>query len=920
MEEKKYKQPETNKENNIDIINNEIEQERILKEKKRMTFRNLIDKKRPIFDILKLKEKDFQNFDRIFEDFQELYKIYKLMKKRLDTNIKKKKKHIDFNQVIHKLRIPIEKRTMNDIHLIRKYIKTTKIESLFYNEINLKGKLYNSCLSFISLLIKFKYQKKDEYIFRIGEIPDSLYLIIDGKIDVLKPIGKIRRLTGFEYFLQLMKYKKNKDTYLYSLCIQENTLNYEIKTKDKNLIPYIYLTYRLEEIKKRYFINFETVFDIIGISPIDLGLNPSKVHLMGYIYKNLDEIKSRMPLITTEELKLYEFIDDKANKRDVTIFEYESFLKMNKNEYFGDNPSLRKTIRNATVKTEENCCLGYVNIELYSLIFYKEKKNIYDKKVNFLYSNFFFQKISIRKFDKRYFDFFISENYSNNDYVYNENSYPNYIYFIEEGAVELTSTKSIIEIQILLKNLNDKDANLEKFYYDKIDSNWNEIKNYVIKKQMNKLLVLGKKNVLGLESFFYQIPYITNARVISPTAKLIKIDGEHLYQILIRSNECIGDLKAKVQNTLKIITHRLFGINNNKLKRIDSFINLDNTMKLEKLETEMKTDSKLIKKNPFVSRTIKSLKPFIKRKIPRLISTSVEEKKISNYSLVNKKPILKSALYKKRHHFNFYNKRKLVSDVIEKQIIKKIRKDLASLKKRNYITLINSKTSNDNIEEKNVEKNNIEEKEEKEEKTEPLNKVSSMLKKYEENFPVSDNNNSFEFVTKIDNINSNIIFQNIKIKKKIKILDNNEIKTRNKNMPKIIIKNNSQIGRNSFLSIITNNLTKSVSRSMKDLNINFSYNNRVIKNYSFINRYLYKDFKDQIKMDNIDPKEKYKIFDNYRKGFPNSKNKENNIEFTQIKKYIPKIIRSKTFIRKIQKYQEYRKKIQKKVEEMKHNY
>ena len=915
MEEKRLKQSEISKENDIEKNNKEIEEQRILKEKKRITYISLLDKKKPIFDILKLKEKDFQNFDNIYEEFQELYYIYKFKLKKLENNniiINKKKKHIDINQVIQKLRIPIEKRTMNDIYIIKKYIKTTKIESLFYNEINLKGKLYNSCLLFISFLIKFKYIKKDEIIFRIGEVPDFLYLTIDGKVDVLKPIGKIRSLTGFEYFLQLMKYKKNKENYLYSLCIQENTINYEIKKKDKNLIPYIYLTYRLDEIKKRYFINFENVFDLIDISPIDLGLNPAKVHLIGYIYKNINEIKSRMPLITREELKLYEFIDDKANKKDVTIFEYESFLKMNKKEYFGDNAYIRKTTRNATAKTEENCCLGYVNIELYSLNYYKEKKSIYDKKVNFLYSNFFFQKISLRKFDNRYFNFFISENYINNDYIYNENSPSNYIYFIEEGTVELTSTKSIIEIQILLKGLKDKDINnIEKYDYDKINSNWNEIKNYVIKKQMNKLLVLGKKNILGLESFFYQIPYITNARVISPKAKLIKIDKEHLYQIIIRSNECLGDLKSKVHNTLKIISHRLFGINNNKLKRIDNFINLDNTMKLEKLETEMKTESKLIIKNPFISRKINSIKQF-KRKIPSLINTSAEVKNITNSSLLNKRPILKSALYKKRHLVNFFKQKKIVSDMVENQIMKKIKKEI--LKRKNFITLIKSRTNviNNNInnnEEKNIE-NNLEE------KTEQINKLTNIIKKFNENIQTSDNNNSFEFVTKIDNVNSHNIYDNLKIKSDLIIKENEDNKTRNKNLPKIIVKNNSEIGRNSFLSIISNNLTKSVNRAMKDLNINFSYNNRVIKNYSFINRYLYKDSKEKITLDNIDPKERYKIFDNYSKIIPKSKNKEIKADFIQKKRYIPKIIKSKSLAIKIKRYQEYRKKIQKKIEEI----
>ena len=889
--------------------NKEIDEQITLKEKRRITYISLLDKKRPIFEILKLKEKDFKNFDNIYEEIQELYNIYKSKIKKPDNNniiIKKKKNRIDINQVIQKMRIPIERRTMNDIYLIRKYIKTTKIESLFYNEINRKGKLFNSCLLFISFLIKFKYLKKDEIIFRIGEVPDFLYLTIDGKADILKPIGKIRSLTGFEYFSQLMEYKKNKENYLYSLCIQENTINYEIKKKDKNLIPYIYLTYKLDEIKKRRFINFENVFELVDISPIDLGLNPAKIHLIEYIHKNIDEIKSRMPLITREELKFYEFIDDKKNKKEVTVFEYESFLKMNKKEYFGDNAQIRKATRNATAKTKENCCLGYVNVELYSLNYYKEKKNIYDKKLNFIYSNFFFQKISLKKFDNRYFNFFISENYINNDYIYNENSSSNYIFFIEEGTVELTSTKSIIEIQMLLKGLKDKDNNnnnIEKYDYDKINSNWNEIKNYVIKKQMNKLLVLGKKNVLGLESFFYQIPYITNARVISPTAKLIKIDSEHLYQIIIRSNECFGDLKSKVHNTLTIITHRLFGINNNKLKRIDNFISLDNAMKLEKLETEMKKESKLIIKNPFINKAIDSTKPF-KRKISHLINTSAELKSITNSLLINKKPILKSALYKKRHLGNYLEQKKLISDVIKNKKIINMKKEI--LKRRNFINLIKSKTNViNNNEEKNIESSNIEE------KTEPMNKWSNLIKKFDEKVQTSENNNSFEFVTKIDNVNSNNIFENLKLKSDFIIKEYDQIKTRNKNLPKIIIKNNSEIGRNSFLSIISNNLTRSVCRSLKDLNINFSYNNRVIKNYSFINRYLYKDSKEKITIENIDPKDRYKIFDK-----PKTKNKGIKTDFFKKKIYIPKIIKSKSFAIKIKRYQEYRKKIQRKIEEM----
>ena len=360
---------------------------------KKSYINQLITQKKSLYEILKLKEKDFQNFEKINEDFQEIYKIYKSRKNPSDNNKQlKKEKKIDIYEILQKLRILPEKRTLDDIYIIRKYIKSTNIEALFYNEIRLKGRVYNTALLFICLLMRFKYYKKDETIFRIGEQPDFLYLIIEGKVNILKPLPKKKSLTGNEYFLQLMKYRKNNDKYLYLLCIQENSINYEIKRKDKDLIPFIYLLYRLNEIKKRIFVDFEMVFELINISPIDLDLDPAKVHSIEYIYNNIKQIKSKIPLITDEEIKLYKFIDDKEIKKDVIIFEYEIFLNLDKNKYFGENAVSGKSVRNATLTTEENCYLGYLDINLYNINFYQDKKTIFEKKINFLRSNFFFEK------------------------------------------------------------------------------------------------------------------------------------------------------------------------------------------------------------------------------------------------------------------------------------------------------------------------------------------------------------------------------------------------------------------------------------------------------------------------------------------------------------------------------------------------
>ena len=72
------------------------------------------------------------------------------------------------------------------------------------------------------------------------------------------------------------------------------------------------------------------------------------------------------------------------------MFQYEPFLKIGKNEYFGEASFSGKGVRNGTVKIIEECYFGYLDIQLYNTNFYQEKKEIFDKKVHFLYNNFFF--------------------------------------------------------------------------------------------------------------------------------------------------------------------------------------------------------------------------------------------------------------------------------------------------------------------------------------------------------------------------------------------------------------------------------------------------------------------------------------------------------------------------------------------------
>ena len=319
-----------------------------------------------------------------------------------------------------------------------------------------------------------------------------------------------------------------------------------------------------------------------------------------------------MPIITQHELNIYKFLDDKIKTKDVILFQYEPFLRIGKNRYFGESSFSGKGVRNETAKIVEDCYFGYLDIHLYNLNFFEEKKAIFEKKVNFLYNNFFFGKISERKFEAHFFNWFISEEFKNNDLIYKENTPCDFIYFIEEGEIELTSMRTILEIQALLHNLEEKRISLkgkgEKKDYSILFNDWFDIEDYVNKDQVTKILILGKNNVLGLESFYYQIPFLTNARVVTPKAKIIKIDYEHLYQILIRSSECMHDLELRVYNKIKILTNRFFSLNNVKLMLIDSKITREENIKYGNHLKEKMRESKMRINSPLKEKKIEILK------------------------------------------------------------------------------------------------------------------------------------------------------------------------------------------------------------------------------------------------------------------------------------------------------------------------
>ena len=546
------------------------------------------------FEVLKLfenknkeKEEDIK-YSRLYNNSSQ--KNLNLAENDLDT-------YYGVTDYINIIKKPPNVRTMHDIFLTIHFLSKTKLGRSFKDEF-VNDEIYGKLITFCSMEIKYKKFKRGQKIFNIGDLPDYFYIILNGKVDIIKPLQTRVSMTGNEYFLYLMKLLKNNDRYTYNLCIENNDLNFVIDKNEEKLLPYIYISINLAKKKSELF--FKEILNSINISPKELGLTENEALDDIYIIKNVDRIKFFFPYnITSDLVDKYYFISDTFIQKNVYIYHDQKFLSLDSNCHFGDSAMDGRTTRNATIVANEETEVGYIEMPLYHAYISQEKIKLIHKRLKFLLENFFFKRITTNSFEKKYFNFFISNNYLKGDVLFNENNKSGFAYFIENGIVELSTSKSVIEMQMLIKLLQTKRSNIERFFshfqqeneqellYNNIENNCGDLIKYIKKKEKNKIIILKDNEDIGLISFFYDCPYIADCTVVSNTAKIYKIDFKYLNQILANENQCVYDLIKRINHKLKLFQERLFNINNIKLSIADKEETMKNKEKMELIREEM---------------------------------------------------------------------------------------------------------------------------------------------------------------------------------------------------------------------------------------------------------------------------------------------------------------------------------------------
>ena len=620
----------------------------------------------PVFDLLGLKEKNKKNYDSISHEFKKYeQKLGIILSYENRTSLNDEPPE-NLGNILNILSKPAENRNFNDIFVIKRYLLSTKIEWLFKDEFENKEESIEKLLTFFGLEMNYRLFKEGEEVFKVGDSSVYLYLIIKGKIEILKPTPEISYISGHEYFSYIMNLKNQKEDHLLNVNLEENYKQFDIDKNQLELLPAIYIHHVFELIKMKKKINFEEELALVNMTLKDLELTHETVHSYEHLSTQIEE---KLPFVPPFLLNKYKFIVDKDTKKSVKLIKYTRVLILGNNEFFGESAMGENEKRNATIRVLEDSYIGYLSANLYKTNFFAEKKLSMQNKVHFLNTRFFLKYINLKRFSKKYFNLFVYEKYLHGYTLFRENEELNYVYFIEDGLVELSSTKTMLEIEIFLKGLEEKYLLKDEenhLKYKALKSRTKDLEDYLNKTQKSKILIVGRNETLGIESFFYGIPYFVTAKIVSQRAKIFKISVEQLSQILNIEKDCISSLRNLVLNKAKILQKRLFSMNNTKLILLDNKIifnyefDFNNNYANKNNQEENKTE----KKNELKSYKYFALTP--------LNISGANKKKKKNY--FSQKDTIKSV--KNRNHLLMNS----MSDFEENDKIKHIKRRMKVLK------------------------------------------------------------------------------------------------------------------------------------------------------------------------------------------------------------------------------------------------
>lgn len=610
-----------------------------------------------------------------------------------------------FDRFISFLNVNKKERNPVILAVITQYLENTKLFQKFKNDSSDSDlKSIYKILYFCSINMTYLFQAKSKIVFRAGETGDKFYVILKGSVSVLKTVIKNEEMSFNEYFSYLKKLKIEKENHLFKLVLNANLEAYPMTKKEMN---------ELDEIEAKLLLNknllkrgstfslakafssslFDTSrmnIDYEQLKTIKEGNDPKKIAKL--IQQKIEKINSS-PLKHEKNT----IIDsrDVTIQKPVIIYTYDEFCTLGTGEFFGDYALQSNTSRSATIICTEDTHFGVLNLDVYTEYLSSEKQKMINREVVFLLDNNLFKEIHSKNFERKYFQLFISEEYSRNTLLFKENQAVEYIYFIKEGEIELSMNKSLIEIHGFTNQL----SYLTKFNYPSysLKSEPKSVMNELSKIRLLKLFIYGAKEIMGIQEVFYGINHLKQAKAFSDKVRVYKISVSNFKKICELEKNIENGYESTAKSKINCLAKRIMEIKNNLLSMIDknkSYISKMEKIKLKEEEKKPKfkyfeytADVPLIKSNRMNnnSLTINTNNSYTDEEMTvksNTINVDIIEKNDTKKDKTEKSEncvILPRITLKNSNLFDLK---------YENFLIEKIKKDLNKLKKRNdYVPL-----------------------------------------------------------------------------------------------------------------------------------------------------------------------------------------------------------------------------------------
>ena len=464
----------------------------------------------------------------------------------------------------------------------------------------------NSIITKLAESVDIKIYKKNEFVIKMGEIGESCYFLLSGKLSVLKPVEYHIELTFDEYMQYLANLIKDNEFEIIENIrrINQSVLDILLVEDLDNLVKSYFIMKLKKDITNLIETNkfekdfIENRFKLFNLTFEDKNLNSLdiKQHIDEIIKESTDKekyLKEYLDSLITPKYSSLKILNSNQHifeneKNKFTLFKYEDFLYLKPGSFFGESAlEVGVSKRNATVRTEEDCVILSLDNSIYQSLLYENNRKLKSFDVVFICKNFCFNDISTIIFNKNYFAFFKLLTKNKDDIIYRQSESFHSVYFVKEGNIKLEIYASIKDLYNIIKYFCDKLANnsnikIGQAELKEIKENYlndrviNDIRHQsqIMRDKLNtkikfELFTSSSCDTLGLEEFFLKDNYLFTSTIISKEAKIFEINSDSLNTIVTNEKNCHNAYYNLIGNKMITAIKRLHMIKMNYINQLN---------------------------------------------------------------------------------------------------------------------------------------------------------------------------------------------------------------------------------------------------------------------------------------------------------------------------------------------------------------